>query len=341
MIKFFRKIRQQLLTQNKFTKYLLYAIGEIVLVVIGILIALQINNTNETRKSEERTKELLIKVQKELLLNIKDANNLIEFYRGKDSIIYKVLNKKATYNDYKNNFDYNFLINNYSEGFIVDDAFNNFIDSYDNLTLEQDSLVTELKKLYGLDKKYVTKAETFTEEGVTKFWDKLAIEKEWYTNYMAFKEITDEMIDYFLNNPFYLNNVTNYQFSALDNHFVRTLYFRNRAIEIYEKISEGLNLKKDTLIAKNSKGYKHFIGTYDTDSLNALIIIKEEKNELIIYQINQQDSTVLVRTKVFPDTKTYFTFWEVFGQLIYDINNEVNGLVLSRGPIRKEYKKVK
>ena len=54
MIKFFRKIRQRLLNENRFSKYLLYAIGEIVLVVIGILIALQINNWNESRKSQEK-----------------------------------------------------------------------------------------------------------------------------------------------------------------------------------------------------------------------------------------------------------------------------------------------
>ncbi len=53
MIKFFRKIRQKLLSENKFSKYLIYAIGEIVLVVIGILIALQINNWNENRKSSK------------------------------------------------------------------------------------------------------------------------------------------------------------------------------------------------------------------------------------------------------------------------------------------------
>jgi hypothetical protein len=52
MIKFFRKIRQRLLTENKFSKYLLYAIGEITLVVIGILIALQINNWNEDNKNK-------------------------------------------------------------------------------------------------------------------------------------------------------------------------------------------------------------------------------------------------------------------------------------------------
>jgi len=50
MIKFFRKIRQRMVTENKFSKYLLYAIGEIILVVIGILIALQVNNLNEERK---------------------------------------------------------------------------------------------------------------------------------------------------------------------------------------------------------------------------------------------------------------------------------------------------
>ena len=50
MIKFFRNIRKTLMTEGKTSKYLKYAIGEIVLVVIGILIALQINNWNEYRK---------------------------------------------------------------------------------------------------------------------------------------------------------------------------------------------------------------------------------------------------------------------------------------------------
>ncbi|MBW2937136.1 hypothetical protein KXJ69_03400 [Aureisphaera sp. CAU 1614] len=66
MIKFFRKIRQKLLSENKFSKYLLYAIGEIVLVVIGILIALQINNLNEEKKNREFEKEILIQIQENI-----------------------------------------------------------------------------------------------------------------------------------------------------------------------------------------------------------------------------------------------------------------------------------
>lgn len=67
MIKFFRKIRQKLLGENRFSKYMIYAIGEIALVVIGILIALSINNSNEYRKNRETEKVYLNSLYDELL----------------------------------------------------------------------------------------------------------------------------------------------------------------------------------------------------------------------------------------------------------------------------------
>ncbi len=63
MIQFFRQIRQRLITDNKFSKYLLYAVGEILLVVIGILIALQIDNLNDYGKDREQEKELLTQLK--------------------------------------------------------------------------------------------------------------------------------------------------------------------------------------------------------------------------------------------------------------------------------------
>ena len=69
MIKFFRRIRKRLLTENKFSKYILYAIGEIVLVVIGILIALSINNWNERKKNTNLEKEILQDLLSELEVN--------------------------------------------------------------------------------------------------------------------------------------------------------------------------------------------------------------------------------------------------------------------------------
>ncbi len=59
MIKFFRHIRQRLVLENRFSKYMLYAIGEIILVVIGILIALQINISNENQKLKKQERDYL------------------------------------------------------------------------------------------------------------------------------------------------------------------------------------------------------------------------------------------------------------------------------------------
>ena len=67
MIKFFRKIRQKLIVENRFNKYLLYVIGEIVLVVIGILIALQINNANEQKKESAFEVKMLHEIRKEII----------------------------------------------------------------------------------------------------------------------------------------------------------------------------------------------------------------------------------------------------------------------------------
>jgi len=70
MIKFFRHIRKSLLMENKTGKYFKYAIGEIVLVVIGILIALSINNWNETRKQNNQTNSFLLEIAKDIKQDI-------------------------------------------------------------------------------------------------------------------------------------------------------------------------------------------------------------------------------------------------------------------------------
>lgn len=78
MIKFFRKIRQKLLSENKFSKYLIYAIGEIVLVVIGILIALQINNQNIHRQERSIEKNYLVALREEFKINLSKLDETID-----------------------------------------------------------------------------------------------------------------------------------------------------------------------------------------------------------------------------------------------------------------------
>jgi hypothetical protein len=76
MIKFFRKIRQNLLMENKTGKYFKYAIGEIILVVIGILIALQINNWNENRKNNSKVNTYLNNMIQDLTTDQESLNEM-------------------------------------------------------------------------------------------------------------------------------------------------------------------------------------------------------------------------------------------------------------------------
>ncbi|MGB5359892.1 DUF6090 family protein [Eudoraea sp.] len=99
MIKLFRNTRKQLLTENKFTKYLFYALGEIILVVIGILIALQINNWNNRRIEKEEEKKSYRNIKRQIeddrdeLTKEKALNNYL-------SATYKYANKIIRAQDY-------------------------------------------------------------------------------------------------------------------------------------------------------------------------------------------------------------------------------------------------
>ena len=102
MIKFFRKIRQNLLMENKFSKYLIYAIGEIILVVIGILIALSINTWNENKKNKIKEIKSLTELRKDLVQNLNDINGNIsnlQICKNSNNTILNHFENKIAYND--------------------------------------------------------------------------------------------------------------------------------------------------------------------------------------------------------------------------------------------------
>ena len=94
MIKFFRNIRKQLLTEGNLTKYMLYAIGEIFLVVVGILIALSLNNWNNDKILRNAELKIYKNVKnqitedRDLLVGIKDYNSTyFEQYKFANQLI--------------------------------------------------------------------------------------------------------------------------------------------------------------------------------------------------------------------------------------------------------------
>ena len=78
MLKIFRRIRRKLLTENRLGKYMLYAIGEIVLVMIGILMALQVNNWNQERAETKKEIRILKEFQRNLQTNVLQFSSEID-----------------------------------------------------------------------------------------------------------------------------------------------------------------------------------------------------------------------------------------------------------------------
>jgi len=128
MIKFFRNIRHHMIKENKVSSYLLYAIGEIILVVIGILIALQINNWNITRLENIAKKQYLI--------NLKD-----NLFIDQESLIKKIKISQKRIKEFDTLVDMLMNPSNYSKAAFKEKAsiarqFSNFVAmkaTYDNL----------------------------------------------------------------------------------------------------------------------------------------------------------------------------------------------------------------
>lgn len=92
MIKFFRHIRKELMDKGKTGKYLKYAIGEILLVVIGILLALQINNWNNNKITQQESKDFIARLLNEVKSNIKITHQEIEYETNQINSTREILN---------------------------------------------------------------------------------------------------------------------------------------------------------------------------------------------------------------------------------------------------------
>lgn len=102
MIKFFRSIRQNLLAQGRITRYLTYAVGEIILVVIGIFLALQLNNWNAERKRDEQELGLLAEMHENLEKDLKDCQyniNANQRYERANMAVLKHLTERTPFHD--------------------------------------------------------------------------------------------------------------------------------------------------------------------------------------------------------------------------------------------------
>ncbi|MFY0602867.1 MAG: hypothetical protein JXQ93_02885 [Flavobacteriaceae bacterium] len=206
MIKFFRKIRQSLLNEGKTKKYFFYAIGEIILVVIGILIALQINNYNETVSNEARFVSVLKEIKTDLETDILNAKRLLKDGEKVDSLMRKVLDGELTIKDYKNEKNRRlFYLGLYHYPYEYQTTGFHKFESFQGLVPEKYSEITKLiTQHYTKEGKNFNTAHNISKEISRDRQNYLIQNFSWY-HLLEKKESPDDMIAFYLKNPIYKN----------------------------------------------------------------------------------------------------------------------------------------
>jgi len=206
MIKFFRKIRQKLLSENKFSKYLIYAIGEIILVVIGILIAISINNWNQNRIDEITLGSYLKRISEEIHNDIESYESLQKEFSEKEersNRLIKVLDAEPfTIKNPKQFKDDFFSINGISPWFDEPVAWTQLVQSGELKLMRDEALVESLLKYYARIKKSAKDYEQFPTQIMIDSRKLLsaAIASSKYSENLDSLKLSDLTVQYIKNN---------------------------------------------------------------------------------------------------------------------------------------------
>ena len=360
MLHFFRKIRRDLLANSQFFRYLKYAIGEIILVVLGILIALYINNQNELRKEQERFDEVLAEVEAELIWNTKNSLMGISGLTTNDSLCYLIVTDGLTKDQLENDTFFQFRKPYLSFGFVVEDkAFKKLMTIDNGLTMEQDSIRRILTNLYNTDS--IAYMEMLNNRSLDLEDEQMRSVKkhDWYIDYTLKEPYSEKEIEYYLQDPEYKKNAAEYlNITILVYHRYLIGWFQ-RFLNSYNKIYSYLetnNLQHDDSIhfTYDAIQYKHWVGSYKTVEWPSFADAYFREKELVsdIELLNDsywvkvyQNDTLVGSDELFPLTRTCFIVKrypnEGFRRFSINQNNKVSGFEFINGPFRIRTEKIR
>ncbi len=149
MLTFLRKIRKSLIESGSARKYLLYAIGEILLVMIGILLALQVNNWNEWRKDRINERILLMELSKSLETNCQDIEFSIEWLSTARRSMEVVKSILTNYQPYSDTLDVHFAQSMNTTSIDLDKSIFEKLNNQGLGIIESETLQNEITNLFG------------------------------------------------------------------------------------------------------------------------------------------------------------------------------------------------
>lgn len=237
MLKFFRSIRQRLLKENKFKNYLLYAIGETLLVMIGILLALQVNNWNERRKTAATLNNTLKTISNDLVRDTLVATQIIKYLEINDEASKRVIKKEVTLENFNECSTCRSLITIYQPYNIQTKGFDILKRITYQQVSEKDSLLIDLSQFYAIFVPNIEKSNERLENEVLRNLESFKVHP-WFVDWTQ-GVVTDEMIAYFVSED-YRKKVAAYNVLASSNHLAMIKgYIRNAKI-LLEQINVRL-----------------------------------------------------------------------------------------------------
>lgn len=229
------------MSKNNIRNYLLYAFGEIALVMIGILLALQVNNWNETRKQKQELSSILNTIKLDLVRDTTIAKGVIDFYKANEKNSLKFINKEITKDSLNTCIMCRSLITIYRPFAIQTKGFE-MIKNYSNQNnVKNDSLILTVTQFYGTLSQLIEDSNGFIKKEVLKNIESFQ-EKPWYVDWTQGK-MTPEIMEYYLSED-YRKRVASHNIFGSKNHLQFVTIYKNGAKKIIEMIDSKSAEKK-------------------------------------------------------------------------------------------------
>jgi len=236
MLKKFKDYRLKMFKKSSFLKYIIYAIGEVFLVVVGILFALQVNNWNEKRKLQNELDSILRTITYDLVADTLSSSNIITYYEQHHENSLKIINKEITKDNFRECPLCANLVTIYQPFTVQKRGFELLKNFSNQNTTQRDSLITNISQFYPVFTDLIEKSNDRLETDVLKNFEMIS-KNSWFVD-LTQGRINDEMVVYFTESEDYRSLVASHDILASQNHLTILKQYKINATEILKLIEE-------------------------------------------------------------------------------------------------------
>jgi hypothetical protein len=237
-MKIFHRIRQNLLAQGRITRYITYAIGEILLVVIGILIALQVNEQNRERHQREEMSTIYASVADELTADINLLATYLPEFHWKSRILTRIVKEGATAEEWEQNDSLYNSFNSFPDFGISQARFQVLkgMLPYDESTRILNNRIADFYQKFNVILDVRTMEANLSYNRNIAYWEE---NEEWFAAAAADRNL-EPLALHATTDPVFRNKLTWYRivFRRLE---VGLREYRNEAEELKEAIAQHIN----------------------------------------------------------------------------------------------------